>query len=141
MHKRLVLFGMLGAFVILAASAFGSFGYAPVRVGGSARAGGLLVPVDDPGYVNFRQSHVWNNIYIPSMDVTGRLVESVKLNNYFRASDNFRLPHLWGGLSVPPMDVTGYLADSIQSYRPYSGKPAASAGVSLNLPGMLYSGH
>jgi hypothetical protein len=94
---------------------------------------------------NFRIAHMWNGIYIPSMDVTGLItppgtyVPSI-------ADTNFRIAHMWNGIFIPSMDVTGLLnppgtfnqfnaVTSSQTPRFYEYGPAIAA-TGLARPGV-----
>jgi hypothetical protein len=97
MFKKNILLGILLMTVALTNMAFISVSYQP-RIN-------RLASIAD---TNFRFAHVWNSIYIPSMDVTGLLTLPVADSSSI-ADTNFRFAHVWNGIYIPSMDVTGYL--------------------------------
>ena len=100
MFKKYALFGMLGAIAVLVLSAFRPLGYQPVISNAYSLA--------DPG---FRVPHMWNGYFIPSMEVTSRLGNTVKSSLAGPSAGNFRLSQMWNGYFIPAMDVTASLAD------------------------------
>ena len=67
MFKKYVLLGVMVIVGALSSMAFASVTYVPKQNSGMA----IVEPGDE---FNFRIAHMWNGIFIPSVDVTGLLV-------------------------------------------------------------------
>jgi hypothetical protein len=125
MLKKYILIGFLGLMVVLAVSAFGSVSYRP--------AVNNTLSIADNG---FRLPHMWNGIYIPSMDVTGLLADPRNVRVPEISASGYRAPHMWNGIFIPSMAETGFISDSMPDK---SNQSVAVPG--LQMPPKLNSGH
>jgi hypothetical protein len=67
----------------------------------------MTVFVPDMSENGFRKAHMWNNVYIPSMDLTSLVEQPLNLSALELSDGGFRKPHMWNGIYISSMDVTG----------------------------------
>jgi hypothetical protein len=106
MLRKYALVGILGVTLMLALSAFIAVGRQPVVNSGAASVAACLSDNANP-----RFAHVWNGIYVPSVDTTDFLTLPTLACFPADAGSNFRTAHLWNGFYIPSIDATGYLSD------------------------------
>ena len=107
MLKKYALIGILAITGALALSAF-------------VPAGDPSVPTNAIGVAdaNFRTPHLWNGMYIPSMDVTSSLTGPITAFVPDMSENGFRKAHMWNNMYIPSMDVTGFVADPLKIFAP-----------------------
>jgi hypothetical protein len=95
-------YALLGILVITGAMALSAF----------VPAGDPSVPTDAIGISsdNFRKPHLWNGVYIPSMEVTSTLTAPITVFVPDKYGDGFRKAHMWNNIYIPSMDVTGLVS-------------------------------
>jgi hypothetical protein len=137
MERKLTLFGILGIVVLLALSTMGSVRYQRVPRVSSSLAAPAMACLPDSSANGFRSDHLWNNRFIPAVDVTASLTNTAKTCAPGESAENFRFAHIWNGYLIPSMDVTASLTGSAKGYLPAAAAPSL---VSLNIPN-VFSGH
>ena len=123
MLKKYLLIGILVVTVALVISAFTLVSIDRSRSNGLQVGQSMSSVITDKAYeshllrdslssasseTNFRIAHMWNGIFIPSMDVTG-LLALPAADSSSSTDVNFRIAHMWNGIFIPSMDVTGSL--------------------------------